>query len=328
MSSNPYISIVITAHNAEETIRDCLQSIISNKELKSEEYEIILVDDRSQDRTSEVALALGLNNLILLRIDQHADQTLTARQVALDCGFKRAFGEIIMVTDADALVPSNWISQMKEYFNNSCSGVAGLISFRGSKIWIKNLQNLDSLFYFTFNGFLNSLGFRSGIFLGNFAFRKDIYFKLGGFEKLGFALTEDLLLAEAMSRYGSIIRYEPESVVTVVSCKSLKELIKRTIRVSSGKFFAFSYVSFLWMISFIIFIVLALGGSVLILKLLLIRFGLGVGIISVPIIKLRRFRLLFSVPFYEIFVIVLGLIVLLRLQFTRKIKWGNINYER
>src|SRR5271168_2022000 len=57
-ASEPVItlSVIIATYNARELLRDCLQSIYENP--LSEPYEIIVVDDASSDRTSEMVPAL------------------------------------------------------------------------------------------------------------------------------------------------------------------------------------------------------------------------------------------------------------------------------
>ena len=108
----PSISVVVTAHNAAETIQDCLRSVAGNLGAEPDDVEIILVDDRSADGTADAARALALECLRILRIDSYQDRSLTARQIALDLGFRSARGEVILVTDADAIVPQDWISRM------------------------------------------------------------------------------------------------------------------------------------------------------------------------------------------------------------------------
>ena len=45
------ISIIVTAYNAEKTIERCLNSILNNK---YDDYEIIVVNDGSTDKTEEI----------------------------------------------------------------------------------------------------------------------------------------------------------------------------------------------------------------------------------------------------------------------------------
>src|ERR1700694_3240124 len=55
-SPNPAVSIVIPARNEEANLTDCLQSLVSQT---SVDFEIIVVDDASTDRTREIASSFG-----------------------------------------------------------------------------------------------------------------------------------------------------------------------------------------------------------------------------------------------------------------------------
>ena len=82
MKAAPRVSVVITAHNAAESVGDCLLSLKLQKGIAKDEIEILLVDDRSTDGTIKAARSAGLSNLRILRIEDHKPGGLTARQIA------------------------------------------------------------------------------------------------------------------------------------------------------------------------------------------------------------------------------------------------------
>ena len=51
MSKNPLISVIVPAYNVEEYLAACLDSILRQT---FSDYEIILIDDGSTDRTAEI----------------------------------------------------------------------------------------------------------------------------------------------------------------------------------------------------------------------------------------------------------------------------------
>lgn len=371
MRKRPGISIVITAHNAENTICECLESIAANRGFDTEEIEIILVDDRSRDKTAAVARSLGLDNLVVIPIEKYEDRNLTARQAALDMGLREARGEIFLVTDADALVPADWIQDMttplrstaKPYpgedssakendrgskkknilrhksKSESCpgpgysraahpDGTAGMIEFRGKKKWLAKLQSIDSICYFCLSLLLNRMGFSGGIFFGNFAFKREVFKKTGGFKTLGFALTEDLQFYRAMRDFGFPVHFTRSAPISVQATCGWKDLIQRTKRVSSGGFSLLSLGLGMWLVSFIILLILALGKTPVLLTLLAIRYLLGAGFAAYAVLGARRFSLLPLAFVYEISVIVLGIITLFAIKFKKKVEWGGVIYDR
>ncbi len=100
------MSIVVPTYNEEANIVACLQSL-SRQTLDRDEYEIIVVDGNSKDRTRELA-------------KKYADvvMTQTSNKVggARNDGAMRARGEIIANTDADCIVPPNWLEIIQHDF--------------------------------------------------------------------------------------------------------------------------------------------------------------------------------------------------------------------
>lgn len=100
------VSVVIPAYNEEKCIGKCLESIVNQK---VQPYEIIVVDNNCTDRTSEIAQKFGA--LIIKEKNQGMIQ-------ARNAGFDAAKCEIIARTDADAILPKDWISKIKEHFKD------------------------------------------------------------------------------------------------------------------------------------------------------------------------------------------------------------------
>jgi glycosyltransferase involved in cell wall biosynthesis len=100
------ISVVVPAYNEEENIVACLESL-NRQTLPRSEYEIIVVDGNSKDRTRELAAP-------------HADLVFiqTSKRVggARNDGAMQAKGEIIATTDADCVVPPEWLERIRDDF--------------------------------------------------------------------------------------------------------------------------------------------------------------------------------------------------------------------
>ena len=101
MSDRPFCSVVIPAFNEEQGIEASLSSLVSQS-YPRERYEIILVDNGSTDRTSEIASAYA--DLILSKPDGNVG-------AVRNFGIASASGTIIICTDADCVVPPDWIEK-------------------------------------------------------------------------------------------------------------------------------------------------------------------------------------------------------------------------
>ena len=104
----PRASVIICAYNAADTLENCLASV---EQLTYPDYEIILVNDGSKDRTSEI----GHSHVRVRVIDIPNGGLSAARNV----GLAEATGEIIAYTDADTRVDRDWLTFLVQPFLTS-----------------------------------------------------------------------------------------------------------------------------------------------------------------------------------------------------------------
>lgn len=321
------ISIVVTAYNARHSIERCLTSLAAQTADTPDEIEIVMVDDRSIDGTADTVAALGIPNLRLIRITQMPENGLTTRQQALDTGFRDARGEVIVVTDADGVASSDWAQHMAQpILFGETDAVAGGVSFHsadGSSIgaW----QSVDQSVYLSHCRLLAMLGGASGVLFGNFAFRRQLYFDVGGFAGIGRTLTEDLAFSQALTRNGHRIGYSAQHRVRVDACESWDVLIERAKRVSAGGVTPIGIWIGVWM-------ALLIGSAIAVPFVgpwpLIIRYGAGVAHTAFAIVAARRWNLLPLALLYEPIAIAIGAVVAWRLRRGRIVEWGGTSYDR
>ena len=123
------VSIVIPAHNEEALLPACLRALLAQD--YDGPLEIIVVDNASSDHTAEVARSLG----VCVVPEPRRDYCL-----ALIRGFAAATGSIIAMTDADTVVPPDWVSRLVEEYRRRPDVVAigGDVVFTGAnwKGWL------------------------------------------------------------------------------------------------------------------------------------------------------------------------------------------------
>ncbi len=106
-------SVVIPAYNEEAMIHRTLDSL--QKQDYQGSFEIIVVDNRSTDGTAGVAERWGAK---VVREERKG------YIYALIAGFRHASGEILITTDADTIVPPNWLSALVQAFEEDPQVVA------------------------------------------------------------------------------------------------------------------------------------------------------------------------------------------------------------
>ena len=102
---------------------NCLNDIIHQKYPK-ELFEIIVVDDFSEDNTIEVVENfIKTNNVQNIRLlNQHYSLLLTpnsrlmGKKAALNWAINEATGELIITTDADCRMGNNWLRTIADYY--------------------------------------------------------------------------------------------------------------------------------------------------------------------------------------------------------------------
>lgn len=152
------ISIVIPAYNEEKHLAKCLQSIAEQTEKPDE---VIVVDNNCTDKTAEIAQKFGA------RVVKEKNQGIAYGRNA---GFNAAKYEIIGRTDADARLPHDWVTKVKENFKDeSVAAISGPIFFSNKKLAFLSVILFRFLSFFLMH---------NALFGPNIALRKSAWEKI------------------------------------------------------------------------------------------------------------------------------------------------------
>ena len=124
MSKKKKISVVVPVYNEIEVIDDCYQRLTSvMQSLKEFSYEIIFIDDGSQDNTYSRILEI-------LKLDKHIKVVKLSRnfghQIAVTAGIDEADGDAIVIIDADLQDPPEVIPEMVQKWMEGFDVVYGV----------------------------------------------------------------------------------------------------------------------------------------------------------------------------------------------------------
>lgn len=249
------ISVVIPAFNEEKYIQNSLKSLINQYLATKINYEIIVVDNNSQDKTKEKVLEFidyfnnkkkidrRLMNIDILLMEEGRQGVAFARQT----GFQNARGWIVATTDADCIVSPLWIRTIYNIFkynydplyynflnnlprkikksiintvNKPIVACTGLIKFYDDDTY--ELQVINKLIP-VFLGVGNFFWLSPALHGSNCAVMKEFFDKVGGFNT-SLKTGEDLDLGVKLSKYGRIV-FLP-SIVYSSSRRFRKNLLK------------------------------------------------------------------------------------------------------
>jgi len=204
-SSWPRVSVLLAARNEELHLAGCLQALLQC-DYPREKLEILVIDDRSSDQTPQIAERFAQDHQCLRLISlRERVAGMSGKASALCQGLRHATGEIILVTDADCLVPTTWVSAMVRHFTPQVGLVGGftLLSPFGKlrpalakdRLFAR-VQTLDWMFLLTIGA--GAAGWRKPLSIlgNNLGFRRQAYEQVGGYHAIGFTIIEDFALMQ------------------------------------------------------------------------------------------------------------------------------------
>lgn len=191
-------SIIVAFKNEEGNIKN-LVTALSKLDYPLDKFEIILIDDDSQDSSFDKAAKLiqGKHNFYLYKAE---NKRYLGKKGALDFGISKSNNPFILITDADCMPSNNWLKGYAQKFIENYDllfGLAPFIQNNGLINKISCFENLRSSILTTSSAKL-SLPYSAAA--RNLGFTKEAFEKIGGFSKTMETLSgdDDLLLREAV----------------------------------------------------------------------------------------------------------------------------------
>ncbi len=183
------ISAIVAALNEEKDIEHCLRFIRAQK---YPNFDIILVDSGSNDRTVEIARKY---------VDKILIKKVKGPGPARNLGARDTTADVVAFTDADTQVAPNWIERIaKDFADPEIVGVGGVLRPRNPRLLDRIMFKINSDWWYRLTA---RVGFYQ---LGtpNCAYRRDAFLKAGGFDE-SLSMLEDTELSIRMKKYGKMI---------------------------------------------------------------------------------------------------------------------------
>jgi cellulose synthase/poly-beta-1,6-N-acetylglucosamine synthase-like glycosyltransferase/peptidoglycan/xylan/chitin deacetylase (PgdA/CDA1 family)/spore germination protein YaaH len=224
---SPFVSVIVPAYNEELVIANTINSLLASD---YENYEIVVVDDGSTDKTSAVVRSsFSADARIRLFSEPNA-----GKAAALNTGLKHSQGEIVIALDADTLFAPQTIGALAHRFSDPQMGAVAGNAKVGNRINIVTRwqaleyitsQNMDRRAFAS----LNCITVVPGA-VG--AWRRDLITQAGGFQSDTLAEDQDLTLS--IRRMGHNIGYEEDAIAWTEAPDRLSTLAKQRFRWAFG----------------------------------------------------------------------------------------------
>ena len=196
----PRVSVVVCAYNAERTMEPCLASL---EKLNYPNYEVIVVNDGSRDRTLAISEGFPYCRII--------SQENKGLSVARNVGAEAATGEIVAYTDSDCVADPDWLNYLVGTMEAKGLAACGGPNFSPTETSLVP------------EAVAVSPGAPCHVLLDdeiaehiagcNMAFRRDVLLKIGGFDPIYHAAGDDVDFCWRLQDAGYAIGYSPAGFV-------------------------------------------------------------------------------------------------------------------
>ena len=285
----PFTTVVVAARNEEYNIPNLLNDLV-NQTIDKNNFEVIISNDRSEDKTKEIIDEYANKYQFIKAIHIKEKFDMAPKKHAIEKAINESKGEIILATDADCRVSNNWALSMASLVNDTHKVVVGYSKISGQDSLIHEIQKIDFLGIMAANGGLLTNGIVCSGSGQNLGYEKKDFFDIGGFGPVKHKVSgDDMYIVQTISKIkGAIFNYDKESFVTTLPKNSLPSYLNQRIRWSSNSkltlftsplFFMFLTSAFLANINILISLIFSLTTFVIltIIKFLLEAIVLYIG---------------------------------------------------
>ncbi len=219
MTGTRSLSIIIPAHNAGSTLKQCLDSVRAS----TVPVEVVVVDDGSTDDTECIARQAEANGpLKFIRYEQNRGPA-----AARNIGARAAHGDILFFLDADIVMPRDTAERILREFEQEPAPDALFGSYQKDTA----PQNFVSVYKNLLHHYTHQISSaEAATFCGGYgAVRREIFCALGGFDETYFAL-EDIEFGYRLHNAGYRIRLVKDLQFTHLKKYTLKGLLRSDIK--------------------------------------------------------------------------------------------------
>jgi glycosyltransferase involved in cell wall biosynthesis len=213
----PRVSLIVAARNEQRNIREALQSLL---ELGYPDYELIVVDDRSEDDTGRILddLAATHVHLKVIHVDALPPGWL-GKNHALWVGSRRAAGNLLLFIDADIIMEPTVVTRAVAFLEqNRLDHLAATPSMRMPTHFLGMFGASFIIFFSLFSRPWKARDPKSSCHIGIGAFNlvsAEAYRQVGGHETIRMRPDDDIKLGKIIKQAGfrQDVAYAPEFLV-------------------------------------------------------------------------------------------------------------------
>jgi len=230
------VTVLIAARNESARIRYTIDDIIA-QDYPKHLTEIIIVDDHSTDDTAAIISSYAYMGVKLLQLNE--DKPLNSyKKKAIAEAIALSTGELMVCTDADCRMGKSWISSIVGYYEtHQPVMISSPVTYFEETTLFERLQTLEFSYLIGIGAAFIGNGRASTCNGANFAYRKDIFYEVGGFNGIDDLASGDdeLLLQKVAEIYPDKIGFfkNRDAVVFTHAKHTLQEFLQQRRRWAS-----------------------------------------------------------------------------------------------
>jgi len=230
LEKHPSFSIVVPAHNEAKIVKETITSL---QNLDYPDYEVIVVNDGSSDKTGEILDELLKQHSRWLKVIHLAPNSGKAK--ALNVGILFSAGELILIMDADCFLNKNALTMMAWHFIHfprvgAVTGNPRILNRTSllGKIQVGEYSSIIGLIKRS-QRILGKILTVSGVIA---AFRKSVFCDCGLFDAE--TVTEDIDMTWKLQKKFWDVRYEPRALCWILAPETIRGLWRQRVRWAQG----------------------------------------------------------------------------------------------
>lgn len=233
------ISVIIPARNEEAKLPKLLQGL-AKQSYDQHLFEVIIVDDHSTDRTADIVKQFSSGNIKLVQLKDHVQGPgiNSYKKKAIEVAIGQSTGELIVTTDADCIVPVNWLQNIAAFYQEKDPAFIVMpVCYNYQHNLLEIFQALD---FMTLQGITGASVYKNVHSMcngANLAYTRKAFDAVEGFKGINNIASGDdmLLMHKIYKRYPQGIQYirSKEVIVQTEAMHSLKDFFNQRIRWAS-----------------------------------------------------------------------------------------------
>lgn len=240
LNTSVEVSIIIAARNEEMNLKKCLDAILSQNYPK-EKLEILVVDDHSDDSTLEIIRSYSEKNSCIKCLA--LPENVVGKKQAIALAVATSRGELIVTTDADCVMGTNWLSSIVSFYKKTeAKMIVAPVAFHNENSVFEKMQSLEFMALISSGG--ASLYFKKAIMCNgaNLAFTKEVFAEVKGLDEKDKKASGDdvLLMYKINNQYPGKVHFlkNEEAIVYTKAKETVGQFAKQRKRWASKGFFA------------------------------------------------------------------------------------------